>query len=319
MLINKFVSVSLMTRKKNEQNREQSLSDELDFIKKLIYELNSHVKQSEIIIITHDADEKHYFLTSDLPDLSSVSIKIVSTSKRSKEYVLHNLGWKASIGDVICHLDLAPNLNLHSAYDLIKAIQHNENLTFLIDHNIVHQAGLYQLINHAYDEEVLPISTRGFVANRNTINSAFANQSEIFDPFVSLALSGVKYDKYSLTGATFVDHSWSRYTKQDEIDLLLQYTREHGFNELLEQTVNNAKFVMFVLTMLIFALIYNEPGITIALILSIFAIICFIACMFYSRLKAINILQQHSLAASLNKNLAGQIDISTRNSHVSEL
>lgn len=318
-MINKFVSLSLMTSNKDFHNLTESQLDYLTYeresISRAIISMSDYVVSGEVIIIVNSEDEKSYYLNEDLPEKENIDVKIVSTTKRSKKYVMQNLGWKTAIGDIVIHVDISENPTAlsfdYTLFDYI-ANRMNTHLTFieLTENNFAQK--LYKKINLAYNEQVLPEKSIGFIVTRQAINLAFSSQSEIDDPFLLLGLSGLTYDIYQFATVNEYSHTKSsRYSNSEIDELMLIYTNLNS--NLLKSALMS--FVISILLTLCITTIFTNLSIFQTLsILSTSSIVFLPIFEILSKLKNTYILQRHTLAAARDKNLVGQISITNRQS-----
>lgn len=313
---NKYVSVSLFTRpgKFDVDWRKK----EVDFINSTLFWLSSTVKQSEILVTVHDNRSLEYFSSQQFNVVDNVEIRFVSTTKLSKTYSKHNLGHRAAIGDIICHFDMSSNIEHVSPAEILKFDELDQyHIIFIVDHSITRSNRLYYEMNCAYQFQIIPDGTQGFVVTRQALNIAFNIETQTYDPFIALGLSGLLTSTRSITHLEKPDSKrYDRYSKRDLIELLLVNTNESGINEIRKYYYK----VMLVVYALSIVGLYNYlsklPHAMMFVLFITFAIICRLVEKGLAYLEANYILNKHILAAAKNKQLVGQLNITNYQSSI---
>lgn len=301
--IKQFISVSLMLSDNQSYN--------IEMINDVMSQMSESVIAGEVILIVNSRHDEQFYLSTekinDIPD--NLSVKIVRTNKLSKEYVLHNLGWQSAIGDIICHVDLSLT---QDNVDVVKTLfsymkKSTEHLAFLTNDLKVHR--LYKQVNDAYKRELLDETTCGYIATRQAINTAFNTQDDTYDPYISLAISGLTSVDVDLihTANKQVDAS-KKYSADDEHDLLLQYTRTAALDHLEEEAAPMHAVIFYSLSLLLMSF---QPLLgLLSLLVSTLAILA--ANRYYAIIYANYLLSKQMLAAANEKNVVGQLIITNR-------
>lgn len=306
------------------------LSDSEDHLTELLLILNNdtskyenQIKEKIDSVITFDPIGSGHLQAQ----LANVSIKIVKTHKLSKDYALFNLAWQAGSGDIVVFHENISTLTKQLIF-IISSFESNAHANgAFIYYNMQtdfqqatlspNRARLYRDINQSYSsiqtsKVILPLSSRGWIANRKMINDAFSSQSEHYEPYIALAISGL--DKINIAVESD-EHSYRRvdYKKSHRQELKAMYASQHHnqFTSLISRMMILTSVVSLFLILSHVDLISWEPSqsISIAALSIIVILICMIVISFARHLRDMLIIQKQTLAASLNKSVVGQFEI----------
>lgn len=306
------------------------LSDSEDHLTELLLILNNDTSKYEKQI----KEEIGRFITFDpigsghfQKQLANVSIKIVKTHKLSKDYALFNLAWQAGSGDIVVFHENISTLTKQLRF-IISSFESNARANgAFIYYNMQtdfqqatlspNRARLYRDINQSYSSSqtskaILPLSSRGWIANRKMINDAFSSQSEHYEPYIALAISGL--DKINIAVESD-ENSYRRvdYKKSHRQELKAMYASQHHnqFTSLISRMMILISVMSLFLILSHVDLISWKPSqsISIAALSIIVILICMIVISFARHLRDMLIIQKQTLAASLNKSVVGQFEI----------
>lgn len=335
-----MLTVSTIITDKNYNEFEKSIadlirkiafmSDEEDHLTELLLILNNDTSKYENKIkeIVHNiAVFSPMSYDIDEEKLENISIKIVKTHKLSKDYALFNLAWQAGSGDIVVFHESIAVLRdelkgLISVFENDAQangafIYYNQQSDFQQAAATPNRARLYKDINQSYSssqepKSILPLSSRGWIANRKMINDAFSSQSEHYEPYIALAISGL--DRTEIAVDANADSSnQTDYKKSHREELKAMYASQHHnrFTSLISRMMILTSVMSLFLILSHVDLISWEPSqsISIAALSIIVILICMIVISFARHLRDMLIIQKQTLAASLNKSVVGQFEI----------
>ena len=219
----KIISYSFDVQEFTSDNVKQIV----DVIKSIdnIAEERSHLSE---VIITTSSSANNSLLENVLTDqiIRSTSVKIVTSDKRSKTFTRSTL-----VADMFCGDTLIITRNYRQMSTLLFALEHKKSITWdeLFSNHLVFLATsnyfsevdsrLYREINRRYGGNLLiHENTVGLVASRQSINSIMSAERDIYDLFVSFAVSNI--DRTFRMIGTF-DSSTRDVYKKDEVTEIL--------------------------------------------------------------------------------------------------
>lgn len=312
-------------------NTIMSMSDEEDHLSELLIILNNETRQYEETIrenVLNVTTLRETPFQEELKDkLANISVKIVKTHKLSKDYALCNLAWQAGSGDIVVFHESSSVLRKELRC-IISSFENNTHANgAFIYYNMQtdfqqatispNRSRLYKDINYSYlnerdTKQILPLSARGWVANRKMINDAFASQSEHYEPYIALAISGLEKINIAVDAN---EYSYRRvdYKKSHREELRAMYVsqRQNKFTSLISKLTILSSLISLFLVLSHFDMMSWSPSKTFSVTAMVILIIlvCMIVVSFSHHLRDMLIIQKQTLAASLNKSVVGQFEI----------
>jgi len=280
-------------------------------IEKLASDIEKCLQYSELIFVceVHDVAHLKAGLSNAKSQHPNVDFKIVYTHKRTKHYVFANLAWQAAMGDYLIFSRDFQHLTQYD-FEMLAASLGTEHLTYLCKQN--HYEPLFSKMNLAYDVEppkdsLLPQDALGFIISRQAINQSFTNQSEVYDPFIALMLSGLSFQKLYPFDHDAVSKTAANYSLFEQFELLLQFTRF----EALESIYKWLALIMSIPIGIVGVLAaFNWASISAFII----TLVVLVTLTMVLPLQFANyLLSKHILSAALNKQLAGRMIIERMN------
>ena len=222
----KIISYSFDVQEFTSDNVKQIV----DVIKSIdnIAEERSHLSE---VIITTSSSANNSLLENFVADqnIRSTSVKIVTSDKRSKTFTRPTL-----VADTFCGDTLVITRNHRQMSTLLFALEHkrsidwndlfSNHLVFLATSNYFSEVDsrLYREINRRYGGNLLiHENTVGLVASRQSINSIMSAERDIYDLFVSLAVSNI--DRTFRMIGTFDSSTRDVYKKDEVIEILSRF------------------------------------------------------------------------------------------------
>ena len=205
-------------------------------VEKIKYIIKSIDMQSETaghlaeVIITTASHDKNYLLEEALAEeiIRSTSTRVVASDKRSKAFTRPTLVADIFLGDILIMTRTSQQMSELIFQNDMKKNFLDENLshhlTFLLRKNNLDgvDCRLYAEINKRYDKILIPENTFGFIASRQSINSVMAAERDIYDLFISLAVSNI--DRKFKNVSTDFTGADSLYTDHDRLELLAKFS-----------------------------------------------------------------------------------------------
>ena len=331
-----MLTISTIINDENIDEFDNSIHNILDKIEQEVYNNQNLIEL--LLIVKNDVNVNRNIVKNKVETVLEnyglndrakefISIKIVKTNKRSKDYALFNMAWQAGTGDVILFHESPAVLANHLDLIVNEFDYHNSNGSFIVygDQSTFKQAKdspnrtkLYRDINKSYfnityPDFILPILTRGWIANRKMINEAFSSQKEHYEPYIALAICGL--DKMNIFIPTNSKTSKQNdYSSQHRKELKAMYTND-THNEFVDKIRNKslilfalAAFMMIAQKQLLFE--WNIQSPINAVLISILMLIGYkIVSDISKHLSDMMIVQKQTLAASLDKSVVGQFEI----------
>lgn len=205
----------------------------VDAIASLIKTIDNYSEEnsqlSEVIITTESHINNH--LLEDLIKneiIRSTSIKIVASDKRSKAFTRPTLVADIFVGDMLvmtrsdCQMSmLFYNLNWRKrSYTGL----FDTHLSFLEAETVYTNSSskLYKRLNSKYRQQLIDEKTVGFIASRQTINSVMSAEKDIYDLFISLAVSNISRRSVKIENTVSVENV---YTKDESLEVLSKFAK----------------------------------------------------------------------------------------------
>lgn len=222
----KIISYSFDVQEFTSDNVKQIV----DVIKSIdnIAEERSHLSE---VIITTSSSANNSLLENFVADqiIRSTSVKVVTSDKRSKTFTRPTL-----VADMFCGDTLIITRNHRQMSTLLFALEHKKSITWdeLFSNHLVFLATsnyfskvdsqLYREINTRYGGNlIIHENTIGLVASRQSINSIMSAERDIYDLFVSLAVSNI--DRTFRMIGTFDSSTRDVYKKDEVIEVLSRF------------------------------------------------------------------------------------------------
>ena len=213
-------------------------------VEKIKYIIKSIDIQSETaghlaeVIITTASHDKNHLLEEALAEeiIRSTSTRIVVSDKRSKSFTRPTLVADIFLGDIL--------IMTRTSHQMSELIFQNDMKKNFLDDNLSHHltflsrknnldgvdCRLYADINRRYDKILIPENTFGFIASRQSINSVMAAERDIYDLFISLAVSNI--DRKFKNVSTDFTGADSLYTDHDRLELLAKFSNTSYYDHL---------------------------------------------------------------------------------------
>lgn len=247
----KIISYSFDVQEFTSDNVKQIV----DVIKSIdnISEERSHLSEA---IITTPSSSKISLLEDALAEqiIRSTSVKVVTSDKRSKTFTRPTL-----VADAFCGDTLIVTRNHRQMSSLLFALEHKKTFTWdeLFSNHLVFLATsnyfskvdsqLYREINTRYGGNLLiHENTVGLVASRQSINSIMSAERDIYDLFVSLAVSNI--DRTFRMIGTFDCSTRDVYKKDEVIEILSRFCNTSYVDHLssLKKTILTVSIISII-------------------------------------------------------------------------
>ena len=233
----------------------------VDIVKSIdnISEERSHLSE---VIITSSSSSKISLLEEELADqiIRSTSVKVVTSDKRSKTFTRPTL-----VADSFCGDTLIITRNYRQMSTLLFALEHKKSITWddLFSNHLVFLATsnyfskvdsqLYREINARYGGNlIIHENTIGLVASRQSINSIMSAERDIYDLFVSLAVSNI--DRTFRMIGTFDSSTREVYKKDEVIEILSRFCNTSYIDHL--SPIKKSALLISILS-IIFILVFS--------------------------------------------------------------
>ena len=193
-----------------------------------VAEERSHLSE---VLITTASSSSNSLLENALADqiIRSTAVKVVTSDKRSKTFTRPTL-----VADSFCGDTLIITRNYRQMSTLLFALEHKKSITWddLFSNHLVFLATLnyfsevdsqlYREINSRYGGKLLiHENTVGIVASRQSINSIMSAERDIYDLFVSLAVSNL--DRTFRMIGSFDASTRDVYKKDEVVEILSRF------------------------------------------------------------------------------------------------
>lgn len=267
---------------------------------------------SEVLITTSTASNNS-LLEDCLAEqiIRSTSIKVVVSDKRSKTFTRPTL-----VADSFCGDTLIITRTHHQMADLLFALEYKKtygqsmtwddifsnHLIFLGVSNLSSKTDrrLYREINRQYIDMPMHENTIGLVASRQSINSVMSAERDIYDLFVSLAVSNI-----DRTFRTIGDlHTTKDVYKNDEVSEILARFCKTSYVDHMSLFKKSIILISIFMIAAIISFTINTRQMTFIPYATLFAILAvFVA--FDAAYQHLLIITRQSFAAANKKYIAG--------------
>lgn len=222
-------------------SRIVSIALEIDHIS-----IDNH--QTSEVIITSASRSNLDLLQEAISDkiFRNTTVRLITSDKRSKTYTRATLVADTFVGD---HLVLTRTANQMQSILFNHSIideSFNQHLTFLKRSSALNNRDfkLYSKLNEFYEETIIDESSFGFVASRQAINSVMSSEYDIYDLFVSLAISN--FDRSTV--AVSAPSGSSVYSDNEILEILNKFSKTSISDHLNKMNVS----ISYALTVLSF-------------------------------------------------------------------